>query len=65
MHSLHSLLLGMPQNQESEGKIMAEYIEHGEIQTAMKSVTYDITCSLHIVAEIDQILDFAVTAVQK
>lgn len=41
---------------------MDEYIERSEIQAAMKSVTDDTTCPLHIAAEIDQILSLTPTA---
>ena len=41
---------------------MAEYIERGETQKAMQSVTEDTTCPLHIAAEIDQILSLVPSA---
>lgn len=41
---------------------MAEYIKRSELQAAMKSVTDDTTCPLHLAAEIDQIIDLAPAA---
>lgn len=41
---------------------MIEYIKRGEVQAAMKFVTDDITCPLHIAAEIDQVLSLAPAA---
>ena len=41
---------------------MTEYIERGKVQEAMKPVTDDITCPLHIAAEIDQVLSLSPAA---
>lgn len=39
-----------------------EYVSKSELRNAFKSVTGDCTCPLHIVATIDQILDFVPSA---